>query len=144
MILRVSRGIPEGGRVRALEGDERGDANRALVPQDLLAGAHQLQRDAGSAVVVAHGKPIQVPSPAIPAGDQRAGDLTAVLRDQERMWSLLDQAPEIAWPVRRGRVLAARPSPQLEYGGCVLEASGPDSHGFGAQEAMMPYATMTV
>jgi hypothetical protein len=59
----------------------------------------------------ANGEPVHVPSPAVPAGNQRTDDLTAALSNQKGRRGISDQALDILQAIGRGSVPSPRLSP---------------------------------
>ena len=105
MVLRIAGGIPERAGVRVLEGHQGRYAAGGAAAQVLLAGSRQGDPDALTAMLLANGEPVQVPPPAIPAGDQGADDLATTLRYQQGSGGIGgDQALDVLRTVRRACV----------------------------------------
>lgn len=68
-----------------------------------------------------NGKPVHVPSPPIPPGDQGTDNLIAALSNQEGRRRISNQALDVVQMVRPRCVLAPRPSPKLQNRSRVLE-----------------------
>ena len=111
LVLGISGGIPERRSRIVLEGDQGCDPAGPAAAQILLASARQRDPDALPSMPGVNGKPIHVSSPAIPAGDQSAGDLIAALGDQESGRGICDQTLDVVQAVSRRCVLAPRLSP---------------------------------
>jgi hypothetical protein len=106
LILGIAGGIPECPGLPVVEGHQGGYATGTAAAQVLLAGPRQRDPDALSAMPVADGQPIQIPSPAVPAGNQSANDLIVALGNQKGSWGADgDQALDVIRPVRRACVL---------------------------------------
>jgi hypothetical protein len=111
VILPVAGGLPERSSYLVLEGNQGGYATGAALAQILLAGPRQRDTNALPPVPFAHGEPVHVPSPPIPAGNQSTDNLTIALGDQKGGRGAGDQALDVILAVRRTCVLTPRLSP---------------------------------
>ena len=111
MILRVAGGSPERSRCLVLEGNQGSYSTDAAFAQILLTSPRQRDPNALPPMPIANSKPVHVPSPPIPAGNQSADDLPVALGDQKGGRGAGDQALDVIWAVRRACVLTPRLSP---------------------------------
>jgi hypothetical protein len=64
----------------------------------------------------ANGKPVHVPSPSVPGGDQGADDLSVSLGHQEGSRRIGNEELDIVEVVRGACMLTSRLRPKIQYG----------------------------
>lgn len=85
----------------------------------LLAGAHERQADALTAMLDANGQSIHVAPPAVPGGDQCTKDRAVAVGDEQAPRCLSKQSLRVPEPVGSRSVLATSLLPKLENGRCL-------------------------
>ena len=110
----VAGGLPERPRILIVEGDQSRHSTYTATAQVLLTGSRQREPDALPPMPFANSEPVHVPSPAIPAGNQRTDDLVAALSDQQGSRGIPDQTLDVLQAIGRGSVPTPLLGPQLQ------------------------------
>lgn len=110
-ILGIAGGFPECLGHTVVEGDQGRNPTDTAAAQVLLSGPRQGDPDALPPMTFPNSKPVHVPSPPVPAGDQSTDDLPVVLGHQKGGRGISDQALNVVEPVSRRGVLTPRFSP---------------------------------
>jgi hypothetical protein len=96
----VAGGLPEREGVRLVPGDDGVHAAGALRGETALALADERGGEAAAVVVREHGEPVERAAPPVPAGDQRADELAALLGDDQSLGVAIEETPERLLVVR--------------------------------------------
>lgn len=84
--------------------DKRSNPPHATFAKIVLGSSDQSKADASATMVLINGESVDVPAPAVPAGNHRADNLTVHFRDKQGGWTLLKEAFDILFTVGHARV----------------------------------------